>query len=189
MMKKIKRAMMRRLRPGWDKRLAGDAARDARDWGTAAQAYSDYLARNPSDWAIWVQCGHALRESGNMGGAERAYRRATDIDGNQADPLFQLGALMKRLGRREEAIDFYRRSAALGFHIAISELATLGISYKPAVPVASLLRTLLDAQAARDLHRWTEAEKLYLAYLQAVPESVQAKEELAALRQAALRRE
>lgn len=185
MMKKFKRAIKRRLRPAWDKRLAGDAARNARDWGTAAQAYGDYLARNPNDWAIWVQCGHARRESGDMAGAEQAYRRANDIDRDQVDPLFQLGALMKRLGRREEAIDFYRRSAALGLDAGISELAMLGINYKPAVPVASLLRTLLDAQAARDLHRWAEAEKLYLAYLQRVPESGQAKTELDALRQAA----
>ena len=103
---------MRRSRPAWKKRLAGDAARDARDWRTAVQAYGDYLARNPKDWAIWVQCGHALRETGDMAGAERAYRSAIETDQNQADPLFWLGDLMKRLNRREEAIDFYRRSAA-----------------------------------------------------------------------------
>lgn len=185
MMKKLKRAIMRRSRPAWKKRLAGDAARNAQDWQTAAQAYGDYLARNPKDGAIWVQCGHALRETGDMAGAERAYRRAIEIDQNQADPLFWLGDLMKRLNRRDEAIDFYRRSAALGRETAISELRLLGIEYKPAVLISSLLRTLLDAQAARDLHRWTESEKLYLAYLRRVPESTQAKEELVALRLAA----
>ncbi len=185
MMKKFMRAMKRRSRPAWKKRLAGDAARNAQDWHTAAEAYGDYLSRNPNDWAIWVQCGHALREKGDMAGAERAYRRAIEIDQIQADPIFWLGDLMKRLSRREEAIDFYRRSASLGHEMAIGELRTLGIEYKPAISISSLLRTLLDAQAARDMHRWSEAEKLYLAYLQRVPESVQAKDELAALRLAA----
>jgi len=181
-------------RPGWDRRKAGDAARDNKDWPRADAAYADYLALNPDDWAIWVQRGHAQKESGNLVGAERCYRRAADIDPRQSEPFFQLGDLMRRMDRIPEATDYYRRAAELGQSLAWGDLASLGIDVDarswghaqspPWISTETAARMLVDAQAARDLGRWREAEALYLAYLKARPDADEVARELASLRQA-----
>ena len=63
-----------------------DRARDARQWELAAQLYRKALDRNPRNPAIWVQYGHALKESGELrdpdklAQAEIAYRRALSLD-------------------------------------------------------------------------------------------------------------
>lgn len=175
-------------RPGWDRRKDGDAARDAKDWLRAEEAYADYLALNPDDWAIWVQRGHARKEFGDLGAAERCYRRAADIDPRQADPFFQLGNLMSLMDRGTDAIDLYRRAAELGEELAWGDLSRLGVVAPPGargstrsppwISSETAARTLVDAQAARDLGRWEDAEVLYLAYLKSRPDSAQAVQEL-----------
>jgi len=179
-------------RLGWDRRKAGDAARDNKDWPRADAAYADYLALNPDDWAIWVQRGHAQKESGNLAGAERCYRRAADIDPRQSDPFFHLGGLMRRMDRVPEAIDYYRRAAELGQSLAWGDLASLGVvvddqarnhpQSRPWISSETAARMLVDAQAARDLGQWTEAESLYLAYLAARPDAAEVARELDSLR-------
>lgn len=54
----------------------GDAARDRRDWQDAAAAYAEALRHLSGRAPVWVQYGHALRESGELRGAEAAYRAA-----------------------------------------------------------------------------------------------------------------
>lgn len=175
-------------RPGWDRRKDGDAARDNKDWPRADAAYADYLALNPEDWAIWVQRGHAQKESGNLAGAERCYRRAADIDPRQSDPFFHLGGLMRIMKRTPEAINYYRRAAELGQSLAWGDLASLGVvvdaksradvQSPPWISGETAARMLLDAQAARDLGRWNEAEALYRAYLVARPDAAEIAREL-----------
>ena len=41
--------------------------------------------------AIWVQMGHVLKEAGDHGAAEWAYRRAVALDGSVADTHPQPG--------------------------------------------------------------------------------------------------
>src|SRR5262249_42096950 len=43
---------------------AADGARDGRRYGEAAELYGAYLRERPEHAAIWVQCGHMLKESG-----------------------------------------------------------------------------------------------------------------------------
>jgi tetratricopeptide (TPR) repeat protein len=172
---------LRRHRPGWALRKAGDAARDARDWLRADAAYANYLALNPEDWPIWVQRGHSQKESGNLAGAERSYRRAADIAPNQADPFFHLGIVMRMMDRRLPAVEYFKRAAALGNAHAISGLAEFGVvvglqgqsagDLLPWVTWQTGVRMLVDAHAARDMQRWEEAEALYTAYLQIRPDS------------------
>src|SRR5271167_5136651 len=74
-----------------------DRARDAGQWGLAAQLYCKALARNPRNPPIWVQYGHALKESGELrdpeklAEAEVAYRQALSLDPSSADSYLQLG--------------------------------------------------------------------------------------------------
>lgn len=45
-------------------------------WYTAARCYRKALKHNPDLAPIWVQYGHALKESGSILEAEAAYRRS-----------------------------------------------------------------------------------------------------------------
>ena len=62
-----------------------DRAREALQWDIAADLYRRALDRNPDNPPIWVQFGHALKESGNLAEAERAYRAAIARDPTAAD--------------------------------------------------------------------------------------------------------
>lgn len=86
-----------------------DRARDAHQWDLAADFYRKALDRDPSNAAIWVQYGHALKQSGDFAGAESAYRAAILRDPSAADPYLHLGHVLKLGGEEEQA-----RAAYLG---------------------------------------------------------------------------
>ena len=108
--------------PGSKDRQVGNRARDARDWPAAAAAFGRYLAEVPSDWAIWVQHGHALKEAGDAPGALESYRRALAFAPDEADTLLHLGSLLKVSGQVEEGMDYLGRSAKLGNPHAVAML-------------------------------------------------------------------
>jgi hypothetical protein len=97
----------------------GDRARDARQWELAAQLYREGLDRDPRNPHIWVQYGHALKESGELrdpdklAQAELAYRRALSLDPGAADTYLQLGHILKLQGKTEEAQAAYLRALAM----------------------------------------------------------------------------
>lgn len=90
-----------------------DRAREALQWDIAADFYRKALDRNPDNPPIWVQYGHALKESGNLREAERAYRAAVARDPTAADSHLQLGHVLKLQGKQEEAEAAYLRAFAL----------------------------------------------------------------------------
>jgi glycosyltransferase involved in cell wall biosynthesis len=104
-----------------------DEARDAKEWRKAAKAYRQVLALAPERADIFVQYGHALKESGDLDAAEAAYRRAIALNAQVADFHLQLGHALKLLGRRDEAGDSYRRANELAPDLAAAalELRTL----------------------------------------------------------------
>ncbi len=65
-------------------------ARDAGEWVQAAHNYRAGLSLMPDAAAVWVQYGHALKESGHVGEAAAAYRRSLEIDASVADTHLQL---------------------------------------------------------------------------------------------------
>jgi tetratricopeptide (TPR) repeat protein len=105
-----------------------DRARDAGRWELAAQHYQKVLRRNPRNCPIWVQYGHALKETGHVAEAEGAYRKAIELDPNAADSYLQLGHALKMQGRTDEAAAVYRRALLLdpALHAASLELLALG---------------------------------------------------------------
>jgi tetratricopeptide (TPR) repeat protein len=105
-----------------------DRARDARDWMSAARYYREALDHRPDNPAIWVQYGHALKESGNVAEAENAYRKSLELDAGVADTHLQLGHALKIQGRRIEAGTAYLRALALdpALDHASFELRALG---------------------------------------------------------------
>lgn len=96
-----------------DLRLAGDRARDARNWSEASNAYKAYLAVRADDAPIWVQYGHVLKESGYFDAADAAYVAAENLSPETADTYLHHGHLLKTMGRTEDAIKAFRRLSAL----------------------------------------------------------------------------
>jgi glycosyltransferase involved in cell wall biosynthesis len=94
-------------------RRMADLRRDDKRWPEAAALYGEYLRLKPTDAAIWVQFGHALKESGRLGEAEEAYRKALVIRPSLADTHLQLGYLLRIRGRMEEALDAFDRAMEL----------------------------------------------------------------------------
>jgi len=90
-----------------------DRARDSRDWVSATRYYREALHLQPDNPPIWVQYGHALKESGNFPEAEKAYRNSLELAADVADTHLQLGHALKIQGRKIEASVAYLRALAL----------------------------------------------------------------------------
>jgi tetratricopeptide (TPR) repeat protein len=127
----------------------GDRARDARQWELASRFYRKALNQNPHNSPIWVQYGHALKESGELrdpdklAQAEIAYRRSLSLDPRVADSYLQLGHVLKIQGKKEEASAAYLQAIALGssWDGATMELANLGWSEAHFSELGSMLNT------------------------------------------------
>ena len=102
----------------------------------------------PNAPEMWVQYGHALKESGNVAEAEAAYRKSIDIDPDSADAYLQLGHALKIQGRIDDAAGAYFRSLALdpAPRHPRDELIALGWTAKRIEQ--ELRRTRVDAPAA-----------------------------------------
>ncbi len=88
-------------------RAAADEFRAKGDWVAAAQSYKAYLDLQPDNAGIWVQYGHALKESGDQQGAEGAYREAISLSPDVADTHVMLGHLKKISGDLAQAAQHY----------------------------------------------------------------------------------
>lgn len=99
----------------------------AGNWSRAAAAYRDLLQSQPQREDLWVQYGHAAKESGYMAEAESAYRQAITLNPANADTYFHLGYVCRLGGRFEEARQAYSASLAQdpSFADAQRELAEL----------------------------------------------------------------
>lgn len=110
---------------------AADSARDRRDWPTAQKLYGDVVSIDSSKPDVWVQYGHALKETGRLIEAEAAYRSALVLDSSTADTHLQLGHVLKLLGRLSDAREAYRVATNLSYpgdssgQYAAAELAAL----------------------------------------------------------------
>jgi Rhamnan synthesis protein F/Tetratricopeptide repeat len=153
--------------------ILADSARDARQWELAARLYQKALDRNPRNSPIWVQYGHALKESGELrdpdklAQAEAAYRRALSLDPSVADTHLQLGHVSKLQGKTEEAEASYLRAFALdpSAPYPLQELEGLGWSEAHLCELQDMLATdgiethssFLPGDADRDaLPVWAE---------------------------------
>jgi MoaA/NifB/PqqE/SkfB family radical SAM enzyme len=115
---------------------SADRARDAHAWAAARRAYGLSLRLEPIRPLIWVQYGHALKESGTPERALQAYRQATLYDPALADAQFHLGELLRAMGRISEAIPALESAALLD--ASFTGARQVSIQYRrqnrPAVP-------------------------------------------------------
>jgi len=128
-----------------------DRARDTGDWETAARHYRTALGRNPDNPPIWVQLGHALKESGHLVPAEAAYRRAIESAPGACDTHLQLGHVLKLQDRKDEARAAYLRAVALdpGWDPARRELSELGWREEELADVQRAVRSAVPSPAPR----------------------------------------
>ncbi len=110
----------------------GDQARAAGEWELAARYYRAALRAMPEASAIWVQYGHALKETGHVVEAEEAYRQALRVGADMADTHLQLGHALKLQGRTDEAAAAYLRAAALDPALRHARRELIGLGWTPA---------------------------------------------------------
>jgi glycosyltransferase involved in cell wall biosynthesis len=91
----------------------GDAAREAGDWSRAADAYGEHIKAFPDDGPIWLQYGHALKESGRSASAIAAYRRASELVASAAEGRLHLGRALQAAGQEREALAEFGRGFAI----------------------------------------------------------------------------
>lgn len=85
-----------------------DWRRDDKEWAKAESIYAQALALFPYQRSYWVQRGHCAKESGNLIGAEAAYRTACALGEPVADIRQHLTFVMNKLGA--SATDYPIRS-------------------------------------------------------------------------------
>jgi tetratricopeptide (TPR) repeat protein/glycosyltransferase involved in cell wall biosynthesis len=114
---RLARRLVLLARPGMRRRLElareiGEA-RAQRQWKRCVEIYAEWLMIEPENGPIWVQYGHALKESGSLEAAEGAYGRAAQLLPRDADLQLQFGHLYKLMGRREQSLASYKKAHEL----------------------------------------------------------------------------
>ncbi len=132
------------IAPIWQR--IGRASR-ARDWPRAARLYRKALRRVPDAPAVWVQYGHALKETGDVAGAEIAYRRAVALAPDVAEWHLFLGEALLRQGRTEEARAALLRCEQLDPAALQQKQLELAARGDPAEAVAAYWRALTGGAA------------------------------------------
>jgi len=108
-----------------------NSARDRGNWRQARTHYSRALALSPARFEIWVQLGHAEKESGALDSASAAYSRAVAIAPNVADTHLQIGHLRKLQGDLEGAAESYALAFRLDQTLSDAPAALLGMGRTP----------------------------------------------------------
>jgi tetratricopeptide (TPR) repeat protein len=92
---------------------AADQHRDSRRWKMAEENYAQALKLDGSLAHIWVQYGHALKESGDPAKALSAYKRALQLQPKVADTALQIAHCVKLLGDVDQAKSWYLKAMDL----------------------------------------------------------------------------
>ncbi|ACV74656.1 MAG: glycosyltransferase [Zymomonas mobilis] len=109
-------------------RNLGDQARDSKNWETAIYEYRKHLSLYPSDQAIWVQLGHALKEKGDFNSSIEAYYKSIEITDDDEDAYLHLIHLLIRMNLYDKAFDATKKALMLSQNKEIYDIAiVLGV--------------------------------------------------------------
>jgi tetratricopeptide (TPR) repeat protein len=100
-----------------------------KDYVEATKVYSELLKSDPRNSRMLNQLGIAYQELGDLGEAERSYKKAFRADKTYASAINNLGALEYSRKHYRKAIKYYRQAVALpdGDHAVI--YSNLGFAY------------------------------------------------------------
>jgi hypothetical protein len=73
------------------------------EFAEASKEYERAVSARPQDYALWLQLGAARDKAGDPEGAIVAFRESTHLAPFYAQPHWQLGNTLYRVGRRDEA--------------------------------------------------------------------------------------
>ncbi len=79
----------------------------------AIAAHQQALARDPGSATPLYDLGNAYRAKGEIGEAEKCFRRVIDVDPEHAGALAALAQVLQKLARAEEAVPFLKRAIVL----------------------------------------------------------------------------
>lgn len=89
---------------------SGDNRRDCGDWLNAIMFYTKALSLYNNKAFVWVQLGHAYKESGSLDKAEDAYLKAYKLEPQNSDTLLQMGHLNKLKGDLTLSLECYKKA-------------------------------------------------------------------------------
>jgi tetratricopeptide (TPR) repeat protein len=87
------------------------ALMDAGQLGEAIREYERAIALRPGHYSLWVELGRARDQADDPQGALEAFTEAARFAPYYAQPHWQLGNVLFRMGRRDEAFAELRRAA------------------------------------------------------------------------------
>ncbi len=141
-----------------------EQARDRGDWAKAAQAYRRAMEWKPNRADVWLQLGHACKESRQFPDALAAYLRSRALEpGPEAD--LQIGHLLKITSNLHGALHHYMQSAAAEDSRARFELDLMASNNFETGPYGrnDTLRGLLNREPDSRDQRSDGARERYIA--------------------------
>jgi len=136
------------------------------DWEKAIVEYRKATTLDPDFSPAYNQLGYALRFTGDMEGAEHAFRTYVDLIPNEPNPYDSLAELLMKLGRHEESIASYEQALEQNPHFIAS---LIGIGNNQIMlgdgDAARATFTRLETNARTDGERRTACTWTALAHL------------------------
>jgi tetratricopeptide (TPR) repeat protein len=86
------------------------ALMQAEDWRAAAERLEAITMAQPGLSGPWVNLGIARVKLGDSSGAEQAFKKAIEVNSQQAEARNQLGIIYRRSGRLDEAQSIYNEA-------------------------------------------------------------------------------
>jgi len=117
----------------------------------AADTFAEASRLDPAHVETWINRGVALKESGDLQGAEASYRHALALSPHDAVIHNNLANALVALGRGGEAIALYRKAVDLDPSYADAK-ANLGLAVRDAGDIAEALTLLAEAIAEHPSH-------------------------------------
>ncbi len=89
------------------------AAASPQDLKTQLAALEKETAQNPADAATWIELGNAYFDADQTKKSIDAYRKALELQPNNADVITDMGVMLRKDGRPQEAVQAFDRAIAV----------------------------------------------------------------------------
>ncbi|MHB8481961.1 MAG: tetratricopeptide repeat protein [Nitrospiria bacterium] len=96
----------------------------------AIQAYKDMEKKYPKSPAVRYWLGRLYLDSGNLPGAAKEFKAASNFSPKDDHPLISLGHVYSRMGQDKEALTAYMKANQISPHLAVVHTGMGSIYYK-----------------------------------------------------------